>query len=128
MLGIGRIIHKPWVVNGELAVRTVSKLTLTFDHRVGDGGTAGGSCSTSPMRLRTWARRSWTCEVGRDARAGWVIKPCNLGPRLPMYLRRMGCLTSPKYEPDVMSCRPRASLWHSRASTGPECTANDWVT
>jgi pyruvate dehydrogenase E2 component (dihydrolipoamide acetyltransferase) len=42
ILGIGRIIDKPWVVNGELAVRKVTELTLTFDHRVCDGGTAGG--------------------------------------------------------------------------------------
>ncbi|TSE14724.1 2-oxo acid dehydrogenase subunit E2 [Arthrobacter sp. KBS0703] len=42
ILGVGRIIDKPWVVNGELAVRKVAELTLTFDHRVCDGGTAGG--------------------------------------------------------------------------------------
>lgn len=42
ILGVGRIIDKPWVVNGELAVRKVTQLTLTFDHRVCDGGTAGG--------------------------------------------------------------------------------------
>jgi 2-oxoisovalerate dehydrogenase E2 component (dihydrolipoyl transacylase) len=42
ILGVGRIIDKPWVVNGELAVRKVTELTLTFDHRVCDGGTAGG--------------------------------------------------------------------------------------
>ncbi|MDQ0620098.1 dihydrolipoamide acetyltransferase family protein [Arthrobacter globiformis] len=42
ILGIGRIIDKPWVVEGELAVRKVTELTLTFDHRVCDGGTAAG--------------------------------------------------------------------------------------
>ncbi|MFJ5698437.1 dihydrolipoamide acetyltransferase family protein [Arthrobacter sp. NPDC093139] len=42
ILGVGRIIDRPWVVNGELAVRKVTELTLTFDHRVCDGGTAGG--------------------------------------------------------------------------------------
>jgi len=42
ILGVGRIIDKPWVVNGQLAVRKVTELTLTFDHRVCDGGTAGG--------------------------------------------------------------------------------------
>ncbi|MFF0184765.1 dihydrolipoamide acetyltransferase family protein [Streptomyces sp. NPDC005244] len=42
MLGIGRIIPKPWVHQGELAVRQVVQLSLTFDHRVCDGGTAGG--------------------------------------------------------------------------------------
>ncbi|WP_329533296.1 2-oxo acid dehydrogenase subunit E2 [Streptomyces sp. NBC_01450] len=42
MLGVGRIIPKPWVYEGELAVRQVVQLSLTFDHRVCDGGTAGG--------------------------------------------------------------------------------------
>ncbi|MFF7561296.1 dihydrolipoamide acetyltransferase family protein [Streptomyces pseudovenezuelae] len=42
MLGVGRIIPKPWVHEGELAVRQVVQLSLTFDHRVCDGGTAGG--------------------------------------------------------------------------------------
>jgi pyruvate dehydrogenase E2 component (dihydrolipoamide acetyltransferase) len=42
ILGVGRIIDKPWVVDGELAVRKVTELTLTFDHRVCDGATAAG--------------------------------------------------------------------------------------
>ncbi|MFI0238386.1 dihydrolipoamide acetyltransferase family protein [Streptomyces sp. NPDC016845] len=42
MLGVGRITPKPWVHQGGLAVRQVVQLSLTFDHRVCDGGTAGG--------------------------------------------------------------------------------------
>ncbi|GAA2105072.1 2-oxo acid dehydrogenase subunit E2 [Kitasatospora saccharophila] len=42
MLGVGRIVPKPWVHEGELAVRQVTQLSFTFDHRVCDGGTAGG--------------------------------------------------------------------------------------
>jgi 2-oxoisovalerate dehydrogenase E2 component (dihydrolipoyl transacylase) len=42
MLGVGRIIDKPWVVDGKLAVRKVTELTLAFDHRVCDGETAAG--------------------------------------------------------------------------------------
>ena len=42
MLGVGRIFDRPWVVDGELAVRKVAQLGLTFDHRVCDGGVAGG--------------------------------------------------------------------------------------
>ncbi|MFF2361999.1 dihydrolipoamide acetyltransferase family protein [Streptomyces sp. NPDC058122] len=42
MLGVGRIIPRPWVHEGELAVRQVVQLSLSFDHRVCDGGTAGG--------------------------------------------------------------------------------------
>ncbi|MHA7154033.1 dihydrolipoamide acetyltransferase family protein [Arthrobacter sp. TMN-50] len=42
ILGIGRIIDRPWVVDGALTVRKVTELTLSFDHRVCDGGVAGG--------------------------------------------------------------------------------------
>ncbi|MCA4133055.1 dihydrolipoamide acetyltransferase family protein [Arthrobacter sp. M4] len=42
ILGLGRIIDKPWVVDGQLAVRKVTELTLAFDHRVCDGATAAG--------------------------------------------------------------------------------------
>ena len=57
ILGIGRIIDRPWVVGGELAVRKVTELTLAFDHRACDGGTAGGflrfvaDCVESPISL-----------------------------------------------------------------------------
>ncbi|MGX7680741.1 dihydrolipoamide acetyltransferase family protein [Jatrophihabitans sp. DSM 45814] len=55
ILGLGRIIDRPWVVAGTLAVRKVTQLTLTFDHRVCDGATAGGflrfvaDCVESPI-------------------------------------------------------------------------------
>jgi 2-oxoisovalerate dehydrogenase E2 component (dihydrolipoyl transacylase) len=42
ILGIGRIIDRPWVVDGQLAVRKLTQLSLAFDHRVCDGGVAGG--------------------------------------------------------------------------------------
>ena len=42
IIGLGRIIDRPWVVDGQLAVRKVTELTLAFDHRAADGGTAGG--------------------------------------------------------------------------------------
>lgn len=42
MLGLGRLMQRPWVVDGELAVRTVATLSLVFDHRVCDGDTASG--------------------------------------------------------------------------------------
>ncbi|MEE4596542.1 dihydrolipoamide acetyltransferase family protein [Streptomyces sp. DSM 41524] len=57
MLGVGRIAPKPWVHQGELAVRQVVQLSFTFDHRVCDGGTAGGflrfvaDCVEQPMVL-----------------------------------------------------------------------------
>ncbi|MDQ5839672.1 MAG: 2-oxo acid dehydrogenase subunit E2 [Chloroflexota bacterium] len=42
MLGIGRIIDRPWAHEGQVALRKVAQLGLTFDHRVCDGGSAGG--------------------------------------------------------------------------------------
>ncbi len=41
ILGIGAIRERPWVVDGELAVRQVARFTLAFDHRICDGGEAG---------------------------------------------------------------------------------------
>ena len=40
ILGVGRIIDRPWVVDGEIAIRKLTQLSLVFDHRVCDGGTA----------------------------------------------------------------------------------------
>lgn len=42
MLGVGRIIDRPWAHEGQLALRKVVQLGLTFDHRVCDGATAAG--------------------------------------------------------------------------------------
>ncbi|MPY63823.1 transketolase [Streptomyces spongiae] len=42
MLGVGRVTDRPWVVEGRLEVRKVVHVSLTFDHRVCDGGTAAG--------------------------------------------------------------------------------------
>jgi pyruvate dehydrogenase E2 component (dihydrolipoamide acetyltransferase) len=42
ILGMGRVMDRPWVVDGRLEVRKVTELTLSFDHRACDGGTAGG--------------------------------------------------------------------------------------
>ena len=57
MLGVGRIIDRPWAHEGQVALRKVAQLGLTFDHRVCDGGTAGGflrfvaDCVQSPALL-----------------------------------------------------------------------------
>ncbi|MFB9320891.1 dihydrolipoamide acetyltransferase family protein, partial [Cryptosporangium minutisporangium] len=40
MLGVGRIIDRPWVVEGAVVVRKVAQLSFVFDHRVCDGETA----------------------------------------------------------------------------------------
>ncbi len=40
VLGIGRIADKPWVKDGQIMIRKVVPLSLTFDHRITDGGYA----------------------------------------------------------------------------------------
>ena len=56
ILGIGRMIERPWVVGGQVVARRITQLTLAFDHRACDGGTAGGflrfvaDCVESPAR------------------------------------------------------------------------------
>ncbi|WP_067476285.1 dihydrolipoamide acetyltransferase family protein [Actinomadura hibisca] len=40
ILGVGRIVDRPWVVDGEVVPRKVTQLSLAFDHRVCDGGPA----------------------------------------------------------------------------------------
>jgi pyruvate dehydrogenase E2 component (dihydrolipoamide acetyltransferase) len=42
ILGVGRIIDRPWVVDGAVVPRRITQLSLAFDHRVCDGGVAGG--------------------------------------------------------------------------------------
>ncbi|GIF12909.1 dihydrolipoamide acetyltransferase family protein [Actinoplanes teichomyceticus] len=42
ILGFGRIIDRPWVVDGALCVRKITQMSFVFDHRVCDGGTAAG--------------------------------------------------------------------------------------
>lgn len=42
ILGFGRIIDKPWVVNGAIVIRKIGQMSFVFDHRVCDGGTAAG--------------------------------------------------------------------------------------
>ena len=72
ILGIGRIIERPWVVDGQLVVRQITQLTLAFDHRVCDGGTAGGflrfvaDCVESPAQRHAE-------HVGRASAAGLAV-------------------------------------------------------
>lgn len=42
ILGIGRIIERPWVVDGAIVARRIVQVSLAFDHRVCDGGYAAG--------------------------------------------------------------------------------------
>jgi pyruvate dehydrogenase E2 component (dihydrolipoamide acetyltransferase) len=40
ILGFGRIVERPWLYRGEIAIRRILPLSLTFDHRVNDGADA----------------------------------------------------------------------------------------
>lgn len=42
ILGMGRVIERPWVVGGEIVARRIAQISLAFDHRVCDGGYAAG--------------------------------------------------------------------------------------
>ncbi len=61
ILAFGQVRDMPWVVAGELAVRKVTTLSLSFDHRMVDGqlGSAVlrdvGSMLEDPLRMLTWS-------------------------------------------------------------------------
>lgn len=40
ILGVGAIVDTPWVVNGQMEIRPILTLSLTYDHRVIDGAPA----------------------------------------------------------------------------------------
>lgn len=40
ILGFGRIVERPWVYRGEITIRKIVPISLTFDHRVTDGAEA----------------------------------------------------------------------------------------
>jgi 2-oxoisovalerate dehydrogenase E2 component (dihydrolipoyl transacylase) len=60
ILAFGQVKDAPWVVNGQLAVRSVCTLSLSFDHRIIDGqlGSAVlsdvGSMLEDPVRMLAW--------------------------------------------------------------------------
>lgn len=41
IIGLHRMVEKPVVRDGEIVIRTIANLTLTFDHRIADGAYAG---------------------------------------------------------------------------------------
>jgi 2-oxoisovalerate dehydrogenase E2 component (dihydrolipoyl transacylase) len=60
ILAVGQIRDAPWVVDGELAVRKVTTLSLSFDHRVVDGDLGSavlrdiGAMLHDPLRMLAW--------------------------------------------------------------------------
>jgi len=61
ILAFGRVKDAPWVVDGQLAVRQVCTLALSFDHRIVDGelGSAVlrdvGAMLADPLRMLAWS-------------------------------------------------------------------------
>ena len=61
ILAFGQVRDLPWVVDGALAVRKVTTLSLSFDHRIVDGelGSAVlrdvGSMLEDPVRMLAWS-------------------------------------------------------------------------
>ena len=60
ILALGQVKQAPWVHEGELAVRQVTTLALSFDHRIVDGDLGSavlrdvGAMLTDPLRMIAW--------------------------------------------------------------------------
>ncbi|MCF6475333.1 2-oxo acid dehydrogenase subunit E2, partial [Nonomuraea sp. MG754425] len=60
ILAVGQVRDMPWVVDGELAVRKVATLSLSFDHRMVDGELGSlfladvGAMLEDPLRVLAW--------------------------------------------------------------------------
>jgi pyruvate dehydrogenase E2 component (dihydrolipoamide acetyltransferase) len=60
ILALGQVKQAPWVHEGELAVRQVTTLALSFDHRIVDGDLGSavlhdiGAMLTDPIRMIAW--------------------------------------------------------------------------
>jgi 2-oxoisovalerate dehydrogenase E2 component (dihydrolipoyl transacylase) len=61
ILAFGQVKDAPWVVDGQLAVRKVCTLALSFDHRIVDGALGSavlrdvGAMLTDPLHMLAWA-------------------------------------------------------------------------
>jgi len=61
ILAFGQVKDAPWVVDGQLAVRKVCTLALSFDHRLVDGDLGSavlrdvGAMLTDPLRMLAWS-------------------------------------------------------------------------
>ncbi|MCP2342080.1 dihydrolipoamide acetyltransferase family protein [Actinomadura rupiterrae] len=53
ILGFGRMIDRPWVVDGEIVPRKITQMSFVFDHRICDGGTAAGFMRTVADAIET---------------------------------------------------------------------------
>ena len=81
ILALGQVREAPWVHEGALAVRQVTTLALSFDHRIVDGDLGSavlrdiGAMLTDPVRMIAWSSTrtgkdgdvpgTWCCSPGR---------------------------------------------------------------
>jgi len=56
ILGVGRIVEKPVVVNGEIKIKPIMILSLSYDHRVIDGAPAAQFLKTIKELLETFSK------------------------------------------------------------------------
>ena len=52
ILGVGKIIQKPWVVDDKVTIRPMATLSLSFDHRIIDGAKAAAFLQTLKENLQ----------------------------------------------------------------------------
>jgi 2-oxoisovalerate dehydrogenase E2 component (dihydrolipoyl transacylase) len=61
ILALGQVKDAPWVIEGQLTVRKVCTLALSFDHRIIDGATGSavlrevGAMLTDPLHMLAWS-------------------------------------------------------------------------
>jgi pyruvate dehydrogenase E2 component (dihydrolipoamide acetyltransferase) len=61
ILAFGQVRDSPWVVEGQLAIRKVCTLSLSFDHRIVDGDMGSavlrevGAMLADPLRMLAWS-------------------------------------------------------------------------
>ncbi len=61
ILAFGQVKEAPWVADGQLVVRRVTTLSLSFDHRIVDGDLGSavlrdvGAMLTDPLRMLAWS-------------------------------------------------------------------------
>ena len=53
IIGFGRCVEKPAVYQGQICIRTMMVLSVTYDHRVFDGGEVGSIMKTMKEYLET---------------------------------------------------------------------------
>ena len=124
ILGIGRIIQRPWVVGGQVVPRQMTELTLAFDHRVCDGGTSRRLPALhhrAALNLRRMPCRAWSRRGG--AAAELIEDQHGLHQRLRHALKLLGTT----YRSAVMSRALTSSTMSASPDTSTACSTSGIV-